>query len=223
MQHKELRQEVTRIARKMSESGLVPTTSGNVSARTPEGDVLITPSGLDYGVLEAEDIVLVTTEGEVLEGSLDPSSEVPMHTGIYRSRPETGGIVHTHAPYATTIACVGKEIPPVHYLLAALSEEGRVPIAPYATYGSDELAGYANEALGDVHSACLLQNHGTIAVGSTVTEAYSWTEILEEIAELYYRSMSAGEPILLSQGQITETRQKILKYGQYKSTTAKAD
>src|SRR5215204_6169596 len=158
MEHRELRGEIARVARQMSASGLVPTTSGNVSARTPEGNVLITPSGLAYDVLEPEDIVLVSLDGEALEGTLEPSSEVPMHTGLYRSKPHVGGDVHTHAPYATALSCLGLEIPPVHYLLAALSEEGRVPLAPYATYGTEELAGYASDALGDSHSVCLLQN-----------------------------------------------------------------
>jgi L-fuculose-phosphate aldolase len=201
----------------MSDSGLVPTTSGNVSARTPEGDVLITPSGLPYEDLEPEDIVLVDIEGKVLEGSLEPSSEVPMHTGIYRAKPEVGGVVHTHAPYSTALACLGLEIPPVHYLLAALSEEGRVPLAGYATYGTEELAGYVSEALGEAHSVCLLQNHGTIAVGETVAEAYTLTEILEEMAELYYRTRLAGEPVILGSERIAEVRAKIANYGQSKS------
>jgi L-fuculose-phosphate aldolase len=203
----------------MSDSGLVPTTSGNVSARTPEGDVLITPSGLPYEDLEPEDAVLVTLSGEVLEGPLEPSSEVPMHTGLYRSRPRIGSVVHTHSPYATTLACLGLEIPPVHYLLAALSEEGRVPLASYATYGTEELAGYADEALGDTHSACLLKNHGTITVGETVGKAYSLTEILEEMAEIYYRTTLAGEPVILGPEQIAETRAKIATYGQTKQAT----
>src|SRR5918998_3973109 len=94
LKHAELREEVTRVSRRMSASGLVPTTSGNVSARTPEGNVLITPSGLPYEDLEPEDIVLVDIEGKVLEGSLEPSSEVPMHTGLYRAKPGVGGVVH---------------------------------------------------------------------------------------------------------------------------------
>jgi L-fuculose-phosphate aldolase len=216
LKHQELRQEVTRVARQMSASGLVPTTSGNVSARTPDGNVLITPSGLPYDDLESGDVVLVTLEGEVLEGGLEPSTEVPMHTGLYRSKPQVGGVVHTHAPYSTTLACLGLEIPPVHYLLAALSGEGRVPLAPYATYGTEELAGYAAETLGEAHSVCLLQNHGTIAVGETVGKAYSLTEILEEMAEIYYRTRLAGEPILLSQEQLADTRAKIFTYGQTK-------
>lgn len=214
MKYPELREEVTRIARRMSVSGLVSTTSGNVSARSSEKDVLITPSGLPYEDLKPEDVVLVTHEGEVLEGSLKPSSELPMHTGIYRSKPHVGGVVHTHAPYATALACLGLEIPPVHYLLAALSEEGRVPLAPYATYGTEELAEYASEALGDSHSVCLLQNHGTIAVGKTEEEAYSLTEILEEMAEIYYRTRIAGKPMLLNSEQIAGTRAKIVHYGQ---------
>ena len=216
MEHRELREEIARIARHMSASGLVPTTSGNVSGRTPEGNVLITPSGLDYDALEPEDMVLVTLDGEILEGSLEPSSEVPMHTGLYRSKPRVGGIVHTHAPYATALSCLGLEIPSVHYLLAALSGEGRVPLAPYATYGTEELAGYASDALGDSHSVCLLQNHGTIAVGEAVSQAYAATEILEEMAEIYYRTRLAGEPILLSPEQVSDTRAKIVSYGQTK-------
>src|SRR5215216_2803041 len=187
MEHRELRGEIARVARQMSASGLVPTTSGNVSARTPEGNVLITPSGLAYDVLEPEDMVLVTLDGEALEGTLEPSSEVPMHTGLYRSKPHVGGVVHTHAPYATTLSCLGLEIPPVHYLLAALSEEGRVPLAPYATYGTEELAGYASDALGDSHSVCLLQNHGTIAVGETLRQGDGMSESRKEIPEIYNR------------------------------------
>ena len=101
-------------------------------------------------------------------------------------------------------------------LLAALSEEGRVPLAPFATYGTEELAGYAGEALGDAHSACLLKNHGTIRVGETVGKAYSLTEILEEMAEIYYRTRIAGDPIILGPDQVAETRAKITTYGQTK-------
>ncbi len=214
MEHQSLREEVARVARNISVSGLVTGTSGNVSARTPEGDVLVTPSGLDYALIEPEDVVLVDPEGRVLEGSLEPSSEMPMHSGIYRSKSQVGGIVHTHARFSTTLACLGWEIPPVHYMLAALSGEGRVPLAPFATYGTEELACYAVDALGDSHHACLLQNHGTIAVGGTASEAYSRTEILEEMAEVYYRARLAGEPVLLTPEQINEASSKLSSYGQ---------
>lgn len=220
MRYEDLRREVAETSRKMVSSGLVTGTSGNVSARTPDGDILITPSGLDYALMEAGDVVLVDPDGNLLEGDLEPSSETPMHTGIYRARPDVGGIVHTHAPHSTTLACLGWEIPAVHYMLAALSDEGRVPVAAYATYGTEELARNCGEALGEAHNACLLQNHGTIAVGSSPAEAYSRTEVLEEMAALYYRTRVAGEPILLSPEQIGETADKIASYGQSKPASA---
>lgn len=211
-----LRREVARVAGQLIESGLVTGTSGNVSARTPEGAVLVTPSGIDYEALGPEDVVLVDVEGGVLEGSLAPSTETPMHTGIYRARPEVGAVVHTHSRYATTLACLGWEIPPVHYMLTTLSEEGRIPLAPYATYGTEELAGHAAEALGEDRKACLLRNHGTITVGGSPEEAFSRAVVLEEMAEIYYRARLAGEPVLLSPGQIEEVAAKISGYGQTK-------
>lgn len=220
MKYRDLKEQVARTAREMISSGLVTGTSGNVSVHTPEGGVLITPSGLDYGQLEPDDVVLVTVEGEVMEGSLAPSSETPMHTGIYRARPEVGAVVHTHARFATTLSCLGWEIPPIHYMLTALSEDGRIPLAPYATYGSEELAGYASEALGESHNACLLQNHGTIAVGESPEEAFSRTVVLEEIAEIYYRTKTVGEPVLLTDEQVVEVASKIAGYGQTKLADA---
>src|SRR5215217_5364641 len=101
-------------------------------------------------------------------------------------------------------------------MLATLSDEGRVPLAPYATYGTEELARYASEALGDSHRVCLLQNHGAIAVGKTASEAYSRTEILEEMAEVYYRTRLAGEPLLLTTEQVYEASARITTYGQPK-------
>jgi L-fuculose-phosphate aldolase len=220
LRHQKLREEVAEVARRMISSGLVTGTSGNVSARTPEGDVLITPSGLDYALLEPEDVVLVNLKGQVLECSLEPSSETPMHTGIYHSRPQVDAVVHTHARYATTLSCLGWEIPPVHYMLTALSSDGRVPLAPYATYGTEELAGYASEALGESHNTCLLRNHGTIAVGESPEEAFSRTVILEEMAEIYYRARVAGEPVLLTSEQVQEVATKIADYGQSKPLPA---
>jgi L-fuculose-phosphate aldolase len=218
--HEQLREEIARVSRRMSDSGLVLGTEGNVSARTPDGNALITPSGLDYALMEPEDVVLVDLDGEVLEGSFKPSVETPMHAGIYRSRPEASGIVHTHARYSTTLACLGWEIPPIHYMLVILSDEGRVPLARYATYGTEELARNASEALGRSHGACLLSNHGTIAVGASVSEAYSRTELLEEMAEIYYRARLAGEPVLLTPEQMSEVSAKIHDYGQSKPSPA---
>lgn len=197
----------------MSESGLVTGTSGNVSARTPQREVLITPSGLDYSELKPEDLILVDMRGSILEGDMAPSTETPMHTGIYRSRPTVCGIVHTHAPYSTVLACLGWEIPPIHYMLAALSNDSRVPLVPYATYGTEELAQNVSEVLGETHRACLLQNHGTITVGDTPGKAFSLTEVLEEMARLYYSAKLAGEPMLLEPEQMAEVAAKMTDYG----------
>jgi L-fuculose-phosphate aldolase len=222
LKHQDLREEVARIARQMISSGLVTGTSGNVSARTLEGNVLITPSGLDYGRLEPDDVVLVDLEKNVLEGTLEPSSETPMHTGIYRARPQVDAVVHTHSRFATTLACLGLEIPPVHYMLTTLSQDGRIPLAPYATYGTEELAGYASESLGESRNACLLQNHGTITVGESAEEAFSRTVVLEEMAEVYYRARLAGAPVFLSPEQVEEVATKITDYGQAKPASADA-
>jgi L-fuculose-phosphate aldolase len=214
--HRGLREEVARVAKQLIHSGLVPGTSGNVSASTPEGDVLMTPSGIDYGELEPNDVVLVGVAGEVLEGSLQPSTETPMHTGIYRARPEVGAVVHTHSVFATTLACLGWTIPPVHYMLTTLSEDGEIPLAPYTTYGTEQLADYAAEALGESRNACLLQNHGTITVGDSPEEAFSRTVVLEEMAEIYYRTRVAGGPVLLAPEQVEDVAAKISGYGQTK-------
>ncbi|CAA9413615.1 MAG: Ribulose-5-phosphate 4-epimerase and related epimerases and aldolases [uncultured Rubrobacteraceae bacterium] len=214
MKHPDLREEVARVAKQLTGSGLVTGTSGNVSARTPEGDILVTPSGIDYEVLKPEDVVLVETGGRVREGDLEPSSETPMHTGIYRARADVGAVVHTHSTYATTLACLGWPIPPVHYMLTTLSEDGRIPLAPYTTYGTEELAGYVSEALGASRNACLLQNHGTITVGKNPEEAFSRTVVLEEMAEIYYKTSIAGEPVLLSAKEVEEVAAKISGYGQ---------
>ena len=220
MDHPDLRKEIVETCRRMSASGLVAGTEGNVSARTLEGNVLITPSGLDYAAMEPEDVVVVSLDGRTLEGPFEPSVETPMHTGIYRTRPETLGIVHTHARFSTTLACLDWEIPPVHYMLASLSDEGRVPVARYATYGTEELARNATEALGGAHRACLLRNHGTICVGATVSEAYSRTELLEQMAEIYYRARAAGDPVVLSAAEMAEVAAKIHDYGQSKPLAA---
>ncbi|CAA9448171.1 MAG: Ribulose-5-phosphate 4-epimerase and related epimerases and aldolases [uncultured Rubrobacteraceae bacterium] len=220
MQHQDLREEIAAVARRLISCGLVTGTSGNVSARTTGGDVLITPSGLDYSSMQPEDIVLVSVRGEVLEGSLQPSTETPMHTGIYRARPRINAVVHTHSRYATTLACLGLEIPPVHYMLTTLSPEGRIPLAPYATYGTEELAGYAAGALGELHNTCLLQNHGTITVGESAEQASSRAVTLEEMAEIYYYARLAGEPILLTPEQLKEVAIKIASYGQSKHIPA---
>ena len=141
-----------------------------------------------------------------------------MHTGIYKARPNVDAVVHTHSRFATTLACLGWEIPPVHYMLTTLGPDGRIPLAPYTLYGTEELADYAANALGGSHYACLLRTHGTIAVGESAERAFSRTVVLEEMAEVYYRARLAGEPILLTPEEVDEVAAKITTgYGQPKS------
>jgi L-fuculose-phosphate aldolase len=220
LNHKALREEVVLVSRRMSEAGLAVGTSGNVSARTPDGKFLVASSGRNYAAMEPEDAVLPELDGAVFEGSFEPSVEWPMHAGIYRAKPETGDIVRTHARYATALACLNWEVPPIHYMLAALSDEGRVPLASHATYGTEELARNVADALGGSHTSCLLANYGTIAVGASVGEAYSRTELLEEMAGIYYRARAAGEPVTLSPAQIAEVAAKLQDYGQSKPSSS---
>jgi L-fuculose-phosphate aldolase len=224
LKHQELREEISRVARQLISSGLVTGTSGNVSARTSEGDMLITPSGVDYKVLGPDEVVLVDLEMNVLEGSLVPSTETPMHTGIYKARGNVDAVVHTHSRFATTLACLGWEIPPVHYMLTTLGPDGRIPLAPYVLYGTQELANHAANALGESHNACLLANHGTIAVGQSAEKAFSRTVVLEEMAEVYYRARLAGEPGLLNPEEVAEVAAKITTgYGQPKSLPSETE
>lgn len=219
MKHQGLRERVARVARQLVSSGLVTGTSGNVSVRVPEAGVLITPTGLDYEVMGPEHVVLVDVDGNLLEGRLAPSSETPMHTGIYRARPNVDAVVHTHSRYATTLACLGWEIPPVHYMLTTLADDGRIPVAPYALYGTEELALRASEALEGSRNACLLRTHGTITVGESPEEAFSRTVTLEEMAEVYYRARLAGDPVLLDPDEVAEVAGKISGYGQPKASS----
>jgi L-fuculose-phosphate aldolase len=214
MEHQPLRGEVIQVVRKLDDLGLVPAASGNVSARARDGGVLLTPSGVDYATLTPEDLVLLDPDGRVLDGTLVPSSETPMHLGVYAARPDTGAIVHTHARFATTLACLGWDLPPVHYTLATLAPDAHVPLAPYATYGTPELAANAAAALAGARNACLLANHGALTLGPTPTAALTRTIALEDVAAVYYHARLAGPPVLLTPAQIAEVTARLATYGQ---------
>ncbi|NUP21091.1 MAG: class II aldolase/adducin family protein [Streptomyces sp.] len=198
-------------ARRTVSDGLVVGTSGNVSVRV--GDtVLVTPSGVPYDRLTPEDVTGVDLDGRQVLGSLVPTSELPMHLAVYRAT-DAGAVVHTHAVHATAVSALVPELPLIHYMAGALG--GAVRVAPYATYGTRELAENMLHALTD-RTACLLQNHGTITYGMTLDQAYDRTAQLEWMCHLWLTASSVPglAPTLLSEGQVGEAGERLRGYGQ---------
>ncbi|WP_030378964.1 MULTISPECIES: class II aldolase/adducin family protein [unclassified Streptomyces] len=198
-------------ARRTVADGLVVGTSGNVSVRV--GDtVLVTPTGVPYDRLSPDDVVGVALDGRQVLGTLRPTSELPMHLAVYRA---TGAraVVHTHAVHSTAVSTLVRELPLIHYMAAAMG--GPVRVAPYATYGTPELADNVLHALTD-RTACLLQNHGTLAYGTTLDQAYDHTAQLEWMCHVWLTatSTSAGPPTLLTPDQLNEVRTQLRAYGQ---------
>ena len=199
------RRLVVEYAQRLRPDGLVVLTAGNISVRS--GDlVAITPASFDYDDLTPDLISVIHMDGEPAEPGLPPSSEVPMHLAVYDAAPGAVAVVHTHAPYASALSTVVDELPALHYLIAELG--GPVRVAPYATYGSEELAGNVARAL-EGRTAALLGSHGTIAYGDTIEQAYSRTILLEWLSALYLRSRVLGEPRLLPDEEIDRVARKL--------------
>lgn len=198
-------------ARRTVADGLVVGTSGNVSVRVDD-TVLVTPSGVPYDRLTPEDVTGVDLDGRQVLGTLVPTSELPMHLAVYHAS-DAGAVVHTHAVHATAVSTLVPELPLIHYMSAALG--GPVRVAPYATYGTQELAENMLRALTD-RTACLLQNHGTMAYGTTLDQAYDRTAQLEWMSRLWLTASSVPglSPTLLSEGQLTEVAERLRRYGQ---------
>ncbi|WP_406214989.1 class II aldolase/adducin family protein [Streptomyces canus] len=204
-------EELVDTARRTVSDGLVVGTSGNVSVRVAD-TVLVTPSGVPYDRLTPDDVTGVDLDGRQVLGSLVPTSELPMHLAVYRST-DARAVVHTHAVHATAVSTLVSELPAIHYMTGALG--GAVRVAPYATYGTDELAENMLHALAD-RSACLLQNHGTITYGSTLAQAYDRTAQLEWMCHLWLtaRTVPGLTPNLLTEEQVAEAGERLRGYGQ---------
>jgi L-fuculose-phosphate aldolase len=190
---------------------LTPGRTGNLSVR--DGDrFAATPTGVAYDAFDAADVPVVTLEGDVVAGEMAPTSEVPMHAGIY-DRLDAGAVVHTHSPWATTMAVLGEELPPVHYMITAVGR--RVPVAGYAPYGTDELAGLAVEAMAAADaSACLLAHHGLVVVGEDLPTALEHAVVVEDLCRVYLRARVHGEPAELSDEQLATVEEQFERYGQ---------
>jgi ribulose-5-phosphate 4-epimerase/fuculose-1-phosphate aldolase len=184
--------DVLTIAKRIYSNRLVVASLGNVSCRKSKESIAITPSGIDYEDLTVEDIVTITYQGDILEGSHSPSSETPMHTLIYRERPDVNGVVHTHSLYASAFSVVNKEIP-VDMVEVAAHVGGRVLVAPYRLPGTEELGQQALSVLQE-RRACILQNHGVLAIGNTLEKAYKAAIIVEIAARIHILGSLIGTP-----------------------------
>ncbi len=203
--------QVVRTARRTTADGLVVGTSGNVSARV--GDtVLVTPSGVPYDRLGPRDAVAVDLDGQQVLGTLKPTSELPMHLAVYRET-DAEAVVHTHAVHATAVSTLVDELPAIHYMTAALG--GPVRVAPYALYGTDELANAMIEALRG-RSGCLLRNHGTVVHGATLDQAYDRTAQLEWMCQVWLSAVSVPgrTPTLIPPDELRRAADKLSGYGQ---------
>jgi L-fuculose-phosphate aldolase len=207
MQLPDERRTLVEYARRLRSDGLVIGTAGNISARSGLL-VAITPSGVDYDEMTPESACVVDLDGGLVEGDLDPSTELPLHLAIQRMG-AGGAVVHTHSPYATALSLVVDEIPPIHYLLAELG--GPVRTAPYAAPGSEELAVSVRRALED-RSAALLQNHGAVTTAETIERAYARSVLLESLARTFFLARLVGEPRLLPPGELERLGEFVCGY-----------
>jgi L-fuculose-phosphate aldolase len=190
------REQVAAASRRLADEGLVLGTAGNLSARDGE-QVAITPTGATLSELEPEQVTVVDLNGNVLDGQLEPSSELDLHLGVYR-RYQPAAVVHTHAPMATALSCVLEELPCVHYQMLLLG--GTVRVARYATFGTPELAESVIDALED-RTAALMANHGAIASGADLDAAVEASLLLEWACTVYWRASMLGSPSVLDEEQ----------------------
>lgn len=204
------RTAVIATALEMSRRGLSPGRSGNVSCRWQDG-MLITPTGMPYETIGPEDIAFVAADGTP-GGLRKPSSEWRFHLAAYAARPDMGAVVHTHSMHAVVLACLGKPIPAFHYMVAVAG--GRtIPCVPYATFGTEKLARHVAKGLAK-RNACLMANHGQIAIGATLEKALELACEVEVLAEQYYKVLAAGPPRLLDRAEMTEVLERFKTYGQ---------
>lgn len=203
------RQSIIDACIQMNAMGINQGTSGNISMRHGDG-MLITPTSVAYDRMRPEDIVFMGADGSV-DGTLTPSSEWRFHLDILRARPEVQAIVHAHPPYCTMIAIMGRDIPPIHYMVAVAGGSS-IRCAPYATFGTAELSASAVKAL-EGRKACLLAHHGMIAVGTSLDKAMWLAVEVETLARQYHGCLQIGTPPLLSEAEIQNVLGRMASYG----------
>lgn len=205
-----LRQQMVETVRKLSSTGLNRGASGNVGARSGTG-FWVTPTGFPADEITPADIVLMDFEGQY-QGGRQPSSEWRFHCDIFAARQDVNAIIHTHSTFATTLACLGKDIPAFHYMIAAAGGN-TIRCSPYATFGTQQLSDFALQAL-QGRKACLLGNHGMIVVGETLKKALALTVEVEALCEQYWRTLQVGGANLLPDDEMALILEKFKTYGQ---------
>ena len=203
-----LRMRIVATARKMNALGINRGKSGNVSARIDAG-FLITPSALAYDETKPDDVVAVDLDGNAT-GRRRPSSEWRFHRDIYAARTEVAAIVHSHSPFATALACLDRDIPAFHYMVAVAGGSD-IRCAPYATFGTQGLSDHVLAAL-EGRNACLLSHHGMIALGASLESALALAVEVETLAEMYWRALSIGAPMLLGEEEMRTIVDKFVAY-----------
>jgi L-fuculose-phosphate aldolase len=191
------RDDVAAAARRLAAEGLLVGTAGNVSMRVRDL-VAVTASGVVLADCRPHDVVLVDALGTLVDGGLVPTSELGLHLGVYADQPAVGAVVHTHAPWSTAVACVLDELPVLHYQQLLLG--GAVRVAPYATFGSAELATSVRAAL-EGRQAALMGNHGSVAIGTSLDKAVEHAVLLEWLAALHHRASALGTPRVLTDAE----------------------
>ena len=205
------REQLLKIAQKLIATGLNKGTAGNASVRC-EGGFLVTPSGMAVEDMSAASMVKMQFDGS-FEADKIPSSEWRFHRDILNNRPEINAVIHTHSMFATTLACLHKDIPPFHYMIAVVGGD-TIRCAPYALFGSQALSDNALAALID-RKACLLANHGMICLGKNLDDALALTVEIEHLSEQYWRALQLGEPHILSELEMRDVFQQFKGYGKW--------
>jgi L-fuculose-phosphate aldolase len=196
---------------RLASEGLVIGTAGNLSVRAGD-QVVVTPTGCVLSDVSADEMAVVGLDGDMVGDGPAPTSELGLHLGVYERFDWTGAVVHTHSPMATAVGCVVDELPPIHYQMLSLG--GSVRVAPYATFGTEELHANVLAAL-DGHTAALMQNHGTLTCGAGLDAALDATFLLEWACSLYWHAKQIGDPSVLTDEQLADVMSQIqrLDYG----------
>jgi L-fuculose-phosphate aldolase len=206
--HEGAREQVAAACARLAGEGLVVGTAGNVSMRAGD-EIVVTPTGGVFGEMRADDMAVVDADGSPVEGPLGPTSELALHLLLY-DRMDAGAVVHTHAPYATALSCVLDEVPPVHYSMLMFG--GSLKVAPYATFGTEELARNVESAL-EGRTACLMQNHGHVGYAHDLDTAVESALLVEWACTVYWRARAIGEPAALSGQQMQEVVEQVVRLG----------